>query len=175
MFTISFLTGVAVLLAALMLVKMPSRHKTWGILILVFSILSFLTLGGLFVGMTLGIVGGALAWKPKARTLSLPSAPESGNRSRLLREPLLQFYRTKYPNNPEGILEFHIDKLSDRPCYKAKKRLRMLTAISPLTSSRRIADAMCLSLWNLGSTSTCGYETKVPSSHVSISTCILST
>jgi len=48
---------------------MPDQQRTWGVLILVFSVLSFLGLGGFVVGAILGIVGGvfALRWKPAVR------------------------------------------------------------------------------------------------------------
>lgn len=66
-FAMSFLTGIPILCLVLLLIKKPNRHEVWGVLIIVFSALSFLSSGGLFVGMTLGIVGGALAiaWKQK--------------------------------------------------------------------------------------------------------------
>jgi type II secretory pathway component PulF len=58
--------GIIVLVSAVMLQVSPSKWRTWGILILVFSVLSFLGTGGLVVGAILGIVGGAMAlsWKP---------------------------------------------------------------------------------------------------------------
>jgi hypothetical protein len=58
-------SGIVVLVSALMLQADPSRRKTWGVLALVFSVLSFLGLGGFVAGAILGIVGGikALTWK----------------------------------------------------------------------------------------------------------------
>lgn len=59
--------GVIVIVSAIMLNRQPKQHVTWGILILIFSILGiFSGLGGYLVGLVLGIVGGALAiaWKP---------------------------------------------------------------------------------------------------------------
>jgi hypothetical protein len=58
--------GVIVLLSAIMLRFMPSQRQTWGILMLVFSILSFFGFGGFIVGAVLGIVGAImiLRWKP---------------------------------------------------------------------------------------------------------------
>jgi len=54
-----------VLASAVMLRINPSQRKTWGVLILVFSILSFLGFGGFIVGAVLGTVGGimTLTWK----------------------------------------------------------------------------------------------------------------
>ncbi|HEV2119501.1 MAG TPA: DUF6114 domain-containing protein [Candidatus Bathyarchaeia archaeon] len=58
--------GIIVLLSAIMLRFMPSQRQTWGIFILVFSILSFFGFGGFIVGAVLGIVGAImiLRWKP---------------------------------------------------------------------------------------------------------------
>lgn len=58
--------GVIVLASSVMLRINPSQRKTWGVLILVFSILSFLSFGGFIAGAILGTVGGimTLTWKP---------------------------------------------------------------------------------------------------------------
>ncbi len=63
--------GLVVIASAIMLNRRPAQHTTWGILIMVFSILGiFGGLGGYLVGLVLGIVGGALAvaWKPPTPT-----------------------------------------------------------------------------------------------------------
>jgi hypothetical protein len=54
------------MIGALMLNTRPTEHTAWGIIILVFSAISILGMGGFLVGAILGIVGGALAisWKP---------------------------------------------------------------------------------------------------------------
>jgi len=66
MATIGLASGLIVLISAILLRSRPKEYTTWGVLILVFSILSFLSMGGFLVGAILGIVGGALAlsWKP---------------------------------------------------------------------------------------------------------------
>jgi hypothetical protein len=58
--------GVIVLISAIALRLMPRHRQTWGVLILVFSILSFFGFGGAIAGAVLGIVGGILIlrWKP---------------------------------------------------------------------------------------------------------------
>jgi hypothetical protein len=59
--------GIIVIVSAAMLYRQPRQHQTWGVLILIFSILSiFGGMAGYLVGLVLGIVGGALAiaWKP---------------------------------------------------------------------------------------------------------------
>jgi hypothetical protein len=68
--TFGLLCGIVVLISAVMLKRRPAAHSTWGILIVVFSVLSFFGFGGFFVGAVLGIVGGALAlnWR-------LPTGP----------------------------------------------------------------------------------------------------
>jgi hypothetical protein len=49
-----------------MLLAKVGQRRTWGILILVFSVLSFIGLGGFVIGAILGIVGGVLIlrWRP---------------------------------------------------------------------------------------------------------------
>ena len=66
MATIGLISGIVVLVGAVLLRSRPREYATWGVLILVFSILSFLGMGGFFVGGVIGIVAGALAlsWKP---------------------------------------------------------------------------------------------------------------
>ena len=62
--------GIIVTISAVMLRLKPSQLQTWGILILVFSVLSFFGFGGFIVGAVLGIVGAvmALRWKPPPST-----------------------------------------------------------------------------------------------------------
>src|SRR5438445_9872732 len=49
--------GIIVLVSAVMLRFMPAQRQTWGILTLVFSILSFFGSGGFIVGAVVGIIG----------------------------------------------------------------------------------------------------------------------
>ena len=58
--------GAIVLMSAAMLLARVGERRTWGILITIFSVLSFVGLGGFVVGAILGIVGGVmtLRWKP---------------------------------------------------------------------------------------------------------------
>lgn len=55
--------GIIVIIAALLLYIHPNGHVAWGILILLFSILSVF---GSLIGIVLGIIGGILAiiWHP---------------------------------------------------------------------------------------------------------------
>ncbi len=59
-------SGIIVLVSAVMLLSNLGQRRIWGILILVFSILSFIGFGGFFAGAILGMVGGILTlrWKP---------------------------------------------------------------------------------------------------------------
>ena len=59
-------SGAIVLMSSVFTLSRIGQPRTWGILILVFSILSFVGLGGFVVGAVLGMVGGILAlrWKP---------------------------------------------------------------------------------------------------------------
>ena len=60
------ISGIIVLVSAVMLRAYPSQRRTWGVLMLVFSVLSFLGLGGFVVGAILGIAGAimTLRWNP---------------------------------------------------------------------------------------------------------------
>jgi hypothetical protein len=59
--------GIIVIIGALMINARPLEHSTWGTLILVFSAVSLISMGGWFIGAILGIIGGAfaLSWKAK--------------------------------------------------------------------------------------------------------------
>jgi hypothetical protein len=45
-------------MAAIMLRAQPHQHMIWAIVIIVFSAVSFVGMGGFFIGAILGIVGG---------------------------------------------------------------------------------------------------------------------
>src|SRR3990170_4583392 len=59
--------GVLVVVDGFMLSLRPWDHVTWGVLIVIFSAISFVSMGGWFVGAILGIVGGALALAWRSR------------------------------------------------------------------------------------------------------------
>ena len=59
-FLIGLVSGVMIIIGV-MLNTRPLEHKSWCTIILVFSIISLLGMGGFLVGAILGIVGGALA------------------------------------------------------------------------------------------------------------------
>ena len=53
--------GFGTLLGAVMLNSNPREHVTWGVVIIVFSVLSLVIGGGFVIGMILGLIGGVLA------------------------------------------------------------------------------------------------------------------
>ena len=63
---VSLVCGVIVLMSTLILRIHPQEHVLWGIVIVVFSAISFVGMGGYFIGAIFGIIGGALAltYKP---------------------------------------------------------------------------------------------------------------
>jgi hypothetical protein len=65
---IGVVSGIIVLLGAIMIYNGTGRTPTWGTLILVFSLVSLFGMGGFFLGAMLGAVGGimAITWKPSA-------------------------------------------------------------------------------------------------------------
>ena len=58
---VGLVSGIIVVIAALMINMRPQEKNAWGVLILVFSAISFLNMGGFFIGGILGLVGGAFA------------------------------------------------------------------------------------------------------------------
>ena len=58
---VGIVCGVIVTVGALMLNYRPAERRSWGIIILIFSVISFLGMGGFYIGAILGIIGGALA------------------------------------------------------------------------------------------------------------------
>ena len=57
--------GAAVTVSAIMMSRMPSAIRIWGVIILIFSTLSFLEFGGFIIGAVLGIIGGIMALTTK--------------------------------------------------------------------------------------------------------------
>lgn len=76
--------GIIIIVSANNLRSHPEQHVTWGVLILVFSLISwFGGLGGLLIGFLLGLIGGimAISWQPPQTattpTYFSPSPPPS--------------------------------------------------------------------------------------------------
>jgi hypothetical protein len=60
-FLVGLVSGIIVVIGAVMLNIQPADHTSWGIVILAFSLVSFVSMGGFFIGAILGIIGGAFA------------------------------------------------------------------------------------------------------------------
>ena len=58
---IGLVCGILIIVGAAMLVAQPQGHAIWGTVIIVFSAVSFVSMGGFFIGAVLGIIGGAFA------------------------------------------------------------------------------------------------------------------
>jgi hypothetical protein len=54
-----------IVLVGAFLIYMPGKEIIGGIIVLIFSILSIVAMGGFFIGMILGIIGGALGLAKK--------------------------------------------------------------------------------------------------------------
>lgn len=65
---VGLVSGVIMVVGAAMLRARPQEHAMWGTVIVVFSALSFVGMGGFFIGALLGIIGGAFAvsYRPRA-------------------------------------------------------------------------------------------------------------
>ena len=63
---VGLVSGLVVLISGAMLRSNPGQRTLWGVLVLVFSCLSFLGFGGFVIGAILGIIGAimALTWRP---------------------------------------------------------------------------------------------------------------
>ena len=59
--SLGLVVGALVIIFALLMRSKPADRKTYGVLILVFSLISLVGMGGFFIGAILGIVGGVLA------------------------------------------------------------------------------------------------------------------
>lgn len=74
--------GIIIIVGAMNLRSHPEQHVTWGTIILVFSVISWVgAFGGFFLGFLLGLIGGILAitWRPTqapmAPTYAAPPSP----------------------------------------------------------------------------------------------------
>jgi hypothetical protein len=63
--TVGFILGALVLLCTLMIRDKPENRKSWGTMIIIFSITSLIMGGGFIIGFILGITGGISAVRKK--------------------------------------------------------------------------------------------------------------
>lgn len=68
LFIIALISGVIVLIGAIMLNARPQERVTWGIVVIVFAIISLVGMGGYIIGALLGIAGGAIALSYRMRS-----------------------------------------------------------------------------------------------------------
>ena len=63
---VGLVAGIIVIVGAVMLSSRPTERTAWGTIIIIFSAISLLGMGGFLIGAIMGIVGGALAlsWNP---------------------------------------------------------------------------------------------------------------
>ena len=54
---LAVICGVIVMIGAILLTIQPHQHTIWAIVILAFSLVSFVGMGGYFIGATLGVIG----------------------------------------------------------------------------------------------------------------------
>jgi hypothetical protein len=73
---IGLIFALIVLLSSVMLYMRPASHVLWGVMLLLFSIFSFVIGGGFYLGGILGLIGGILGivFKPAA-PMAAPYAP----------------------------------------------------------------------------------------------------
>lgn len=71
---IGLVFAIIVLVGAAMMWMKPQQHVMWGIIVLLFSLFSFIIGGGFFIGLILGLVGGILAliFKPTPPMMAPP-------------------------------------------------------------------------------------------------------
>lgn len=64
----ALVSGIIVLVGAILMNIRPMERTAWGIVVLIFSLVSFLGGGGYFIGAILGIAGGAVALSYRTQT-----------------------------------------------------------------------------------------------------------
>jgi Family of unknown function (DUF6114)/Protein of unknown function (DUF4064) len=75
---VGIIMGLIMIVGSFMMYSKPSNAKMWGIIVLILSILSWVTaVGGLVIGFILGLIGGILAimFKPSTSPPAPPQAP----------------------------------------------------------------------------------------------------
>jgi hypothetical protein len=60
-FSVPLISGILVIIGAILMNIRPQENTTWGIIVLLFSIIGFTGMGLSIIGGILGIIGGAIA------------------------------------------------------------------------------------------------------------------
>jgi len=79
---VGIIMGLIMVVGGFMMYSKPSSAKMWGVIVLILSILSWVTaVGGLVIGFILALVGGILAivYKPSAATAASPPPAPTGS------------------------------------------------------------------------------------------------
>jgi len=58
---VGIVSGAMVVLGGIMMYAKPHETPKWGVLVLIFSVISLFGMGGFLIGAVLGIIGGVLA------------------------------------------------------------------------------------------------------------------
>jgi hypothetical protein len=72
---VGVIMGLVMVVGAFMMYSKPSSVKMWGVIVLIFAIISWVTaIGGFFIGFLLGLIGGilALTFKPTMAPGAMP-------------------------------------------------------------------------------------------------------
>jgi Family of unknown function (DUF6114)/zinc-ribbon domain len=72
---VGVIMGLIMVVGAFMMYSKPTSAKMWGVIVLILSIISWVTaVGGLFIGFLLGLIGGilALTFKPSMAPGAMP-------------------------------------------------------------------------------------------------------
>jgi|SRR5438105_3417329 len=75
---VGIIMGLIMIIGGFMMYSKPGSAKMWGVIILILSILSWITaIGGLVIGFILGLVGGimAIVYKPSASPAATSPTP----------------------------------------------------------------------------------------------------
>ncbi|HVB12082.1 MAG TPA: DUF6114 domain-containing protein [Nitrososphaerales archaeon] len=59
--SVGIITGILVIVFAILMKSKPAERKNYGVLILAFSLVSLVGMGGFFIGAIIGLIGGVLA------------------------------------------------------------------------------------------------------------------
>jgi hypothetical protein len=87
---LGILIGIPVIIGAVMMYVNPKNHAGWGVVVIVFSLASYITasLGGFVIGLLLGLIGGILGaiWNPPSISTSSPITKACLNCGRIMND-----------------------------------------------------------------------------------------
>ncbi|MFW6117790.1 MAG: DUF6114 domain-containing protein [Thermoproteota archaeon] len=62
---VGLVSGIIIVIAAAMLDIRPQERQAWGVIVIIFSVISFLNMAGFLIGGILALIGGAFALSSK--------------------------------------------------------------------------------------------------------------